>query len=444
MPLRQEGGGRGLRVLVTAATAGLPTERLPAGGGAAVIEALVPALAARPDLAVTLLRPTGGPRRETEEDGAAVVELPVPCLADRPEEARLHLGERAYARFALEWEEALGAELAGVDPAGTVVLSNDVSEGPPFAELARRGFAQVVLYHVVVGEFFARQYLRGVPATVPARVHRGLRRLGLRTPRIARLVWEKEAEAAAHAHAVVPSRDLAASLARLYPASGVAARTHVVPWGVLGAPDPARRERRDEVLEALGLPADRFLVTTLSRLSREKRVELLLEGLRRLERRRPEVAERIALCVAGAPAYMGGAAYARRLAGRAARLRRVAVALPGYVGGDARWDLLAAADLFASTSRYEAFGLSIAQALASGAPVLAAGHEGARAILGPGLGRVLPARPSAWARALEEAVLAPLPRTAPAEWGRAHPFEEAASRLARLLRAAAWGPVPAT
>jgi len=107
---------------------------------------------------------------------------------------------------------------------------------------------------------------------------------------------------------------------------------------------------------------------TLSRLSPEKQVERVLDALRRIERDDPARAGKLALIVAGAPAYMGGDRYDEQLRRQAAQLDRVQVRFSGYVAGEAKWALFAAADLFCSPPHYEAYGLTIAQALASGAP----------------------------------------------------------------------------
>ena len=448
------------KVYVTTATGGLATRSAPVGGGVAVLEALVPYLAARPDLEVVLVRPGAVDRCELRMEAVGAVteiELAVPALAGGDPAVLLELDERAYARFALDFERALGRFFAARAPrAGeaALVLANDVSEGPPFAELAALGFAQVVLYHVVVGEFFARQYLplggRPGVARAAAGLWRAAERSGLArfAPELARLVWTKEAAAARHAHAVVPSPASARALAELYPASGVAARTAVVPWGVLAGPaaergpDPARRARRAETLRTLGVDPGRFVLTALSRLSREKRLELALAALARLERADPACARRLALTIAGAPAYMGGEACARELERRARRLELVDVHFLGYVVGERKWDLLAASDLFLSTSSYEAYGLGIAQALASGTPAVATAHAGAEAIFagsdGAAPGWIV--RPSA--RSLGAAIQSAagadlaLARHAAAAWGATRGFEHAARAVAEVVERA--------
>lgn len=422
------------RIYVTTATGALSTASSPVGGGVAVLEALAPHLAAAGE--VTVLRP-GASGATRSRDGVTWVDLPLEMLHGQPSDAVLHFGERAYARFALAWEGALRDYFVDVDPRGAVVVANDISEGPPFAWLKSRGFGLVALYHVVVADFFARQYLAGrVRGWLSAAGAARLWRLGERTgltrlaPAIGRLVWAKEGESARWADAcIVPSQPLADALAICYPGSGVEARTRVVPWGVVGPADPGLRERRAATLRRYGVEPGRFVLLMLSRLSPEKRVERLIDALAVLERTSPELADRLALVVAGAAAYMGGEAYVARVQARARRLRRVSVRFPGYVGGEAKWELLAAADLFCSVSHYEAYGLTIAQALASGTPVVATGHQGARATVGAAadVGWVVEEEPEAIAAAIVRAASMDLGghRSRAAAWGRAHPFEAA-------------------
>lgn len=431
------------RLYITSATGALSAADAPVGGGVAVLEALLPHLE-QAGVDYTVLTPGAA---DGAHDGAMGrgYALGVPTLRDAPPDRLLRLGEREYARFALEWEAALARFFAGVSPEGAVVLANDVSEGPPFAALARRGFRQIVIFHVVVAEFFARRYLGGLPigAADTASLWRVAERIGAArfAPQIARLVWEKEGQAARHADAlVVPSAPLADSLAACYPQSGVAGWSQVIEWGVIGDPDPGRRERRAETLAAIGADRNRFQLLTLSRISPEKRLELLLDALAIIERESPATARRLELTIAGAPAYMGGDAYFERLRGRARGLREIPVHFPGYISGALKWDLLAGADLFCSPSLYEAYGLTIAQALASGAPVLAAAHEGAWAMMARELGWVVRGRAVEFAGIIRRATAAQetgelaAMRAAAAEWGAAHNFADAASRIVALVR----------
>ncbi len=73
----------------------------------------------------------------------------------------MRFDERAYAAFSLAFERAATEEIMRHDPASTVVLSNDVSEGPDFAALARRGFRVFTIYHVDVVAYVAEIYGRG-------------------------------------------------------------------------------------------------------------------------------------------------------------------------------------------------------------------------------------------------------------------------------------------
>ncbi len=49
----------------------------------------------------------------------------------------VHFSEREYAKFSREFERISTLEILKHDPKKTVVLANDVSEGPDFAGAAR-------------------------------------------------------------------------------------------------------------------------------------------------------------------------------------------------------------------------------------------------------------------------------------------------------------------
>ncbi len=433
--------------MLCSATGALATDAAPVGGGVAVLEALVPYLI-ESDFDVTLLTPG----REESLDGIRQT-LPVATLADADPARILELDARGYARFALEWKSALSRYFADIDPQDTVVLANDTSEGPPFEQLHRNGFRQMALLHVVVSEFVARRYI-SQPTGIPIRgrhlsaLWRWTERQGWtqRAPDIARLIWSTEGELARYVDApIAPSAPVARSLADCYPDSGVAQRTEIVPWGVIGEADPALRELRRETLRAVGADANRFTLLTLSRISPEKRIELAIDALRVIERQSPSTAERLQLIVAGSPAYMGGATYKRRLQRRAESLRRSEVRFPGYVSGELKWRLFAAADAFLSPSFYEAYGLTIAQSLASGTPVIAAPHAGARATVDERHGWTVEPTAEAFAAAIRRALHADETRQivekreAAARWGAERPFRVAAQRLIAIAHTLADG-----
>ena len=440
------------RIYLCSATGALATDVAPVGGGVAVLEALIPQLE-QTEFEVTLLTPG---RRD--ERGGIRQTLAVPTLASADPERILRLNARQYARFALEWETALDRYFAEVEPNGAVVLANDTSEGPPFAALHRRGFRQIALLHVIVADFFSRRYL-SQPSGIPfqpqhlASLWRFAERRGLarHAPDIARLVWAKESELARHVDApIVPSAPLARTLADCYPETGVERRTQVIPWGVVGPAEPERRQQRRATLRELGADVNRFTLLTLSRISPEKRIELVLDALALIERESPVTAAQIQLIVAGAPAYMGGHAYSRRLQRHARRLRAIPVHFAGYVADEAKWNLFAAADAFLSPSWYEAYGLTIAQALGSGTPVIAAPHAGAHATIEADCGWIAEASPRAFAAAIRRAFHAHETRqldrfrNAAAAWATHQPFTDAAERIIAIARTLSTGSTGAT
>ena len=438
------------RIYLCSATGALTTDVAPVGGGVAVLEALIPHLE-HSDFDVTLLTPGATDAR----DGIRQ-QLPLPTLERGEPDRILRLNARRYATFALEWEAALADYFADIDPSDAVVVANDTSEGPPFAQLHANGFRQIALLHVIVSEFFSRRYVSqptGLPIRGPhlSALWRLAERRGLtkHAPDIARLVWAKERDLARHVDApIAPSAPVARSLADCYPGSGVARRTQIVPWGVIGQPDPVLREQRRQTLREIDADPNRFTLLTLSRLSPEKRIELVIEALKLIERQSPSTAERIQLVVAGAPAYMGGVSYERRLHQEASQLRRAEVHFSGYIGGEQKWRLFAAADAFCSPSYYEAYGLTIAQALASGVPVIAAPHAGARATVDDRHGWIVEPTPRAFAAAIRRALHADETREilrrreSAAEWGRERPFEVAANRIIGIARRLALGEPP--
>ena len=72
----------------------------------------------------------------------------------------VHLNERDYARFSREFERFSTEEILKHDPKDTVVLANDVSEGPNFAAL--RDYRIFTIYHVDVVAYVADIYFRGL------------------------------------------------------------------------------------------------------------------------------------------------------------------------------------------------------------------------------------------------------------------------------------------
>ncbi len=438
------------RTFLCSATGALTTDAAPVGGGVAVLEALIPHLETA-GFDLTILTPNRDDKLTGNRQS-----LRVPTLANAEPDRILKLNARSYATFALEWESALERYFSDIDPRDAVVIANDTPEGPPFAALHANGFRQMGLLHVIVSEFFSRRYISqptGIPiggqhlsALWRLAEARGLTRYA---PDIARLVWPKEGDLARFVDApIAPSAPVARSLANCYPGTGVAARTQIVPWGVVGNADPTLREHRRDTLRRIGADPNRFTLLTLSRISPEKRIHLAIDALKLIEAQSPTTAERIQLVIAGAPAYMGGWSYDRKLRRASLQLKRAEIHFAGYVSGDDKWRLFAAADTFLSPSYYEAYGLTIAQALASGAPVIAAPHAGARATVDERHGWFAEPNPASFAAAIRRALHADETRDIPrlrenaTRWGSERPFTVAAERLTRIARRLAVGERP--
>ncbi len=184
---------------------------------------------------------------------------------------------------------------------------------------------------------------------------------------------------------VVPTPAVAEHLREL----GVEARIEVVPTGIdvehFGA------GRRDEgVRRRMGARRGDCLALFVSRLAREKNVDLLLRAV--------SVANdpSIALAIVGdgpERADLEQLAVELRIADR--------VAFLGAVSRDELPDLYASADAFVFPSTTETQGLVLAEALAAGSNVIAADVQSNRDVLGDAA-QIVPAEVTAFARALRE------------------------------------------
>lgn len=165
--------------------------------------------------------------------------------------------------------------------------------------------------------------------------------------------------------------------------------THVVPLPVVPAgPGDGARFR---AASGFG-PADR-LVLFLGRLDPKKGIEHLLRAHATLD---PGVT--LLLAGSGEPAYE---AHLRGLAdelGVASSVRWL-----GFVGGEAKCDLLDAADVFALASEFENFGIAVVEAMHAGVPLLLSSRVYiAGSVRGCAGARVVEPRAEAVARGLRE------------------------------------------
>jgi len=341
-------------------------------------------------------------------------------------------GERAYARFCREFERASTAEILRHDPADVVVLANDVSEGPDFAQLGARGYRVFTIYHVDVVAYVSAIYGRGWLA--PETTVRWYRRMRGLMPDVAGLIWDKQEASVHHSRGlIVPSAGMRDVLMRCYPECPPE-KIHVLPWGnwnpdELADAEPLRRE--------FGVPQNARVLLTLSRISPEKGQDLLLEALLEWESRDDFPQRPLWLFVCGDAAFMQGQRFLEKLRSLAARLRRTRVIFPGYVTGVRKRAFFALADLYVFPSRHESYGLTLLEALAAGLPSVCVDTIGARSVMREEFGALVPS--SGLRAAIASLLLDDRRRkrmsTAAREFARKERFSDRAADLARLIGA---------
>ena len=403
-----------VKVLFTAAHGGFRAERVPLGGGAAVCEQL---------------------REEWERTGPFELEMITPAIlgAGAPRGRDLtRFSETEYAAFCHAFERAATARILSEDPARTVVLANDVSEGPDFAALAARGFAIYTIYHVDVVDYVASIYARGWVR--PETLIRWYGRLRGVSPRILRLIFDKQRASVEHSRGlIVPSQRMRATLARCYPGSAEG-KTHVIPWGTW-ARDDAPLSAAAALRAEFAIPENARVLLTLSRISPEKGQDLLLEALAAWERRGDLPAQPLWLFVCGEAAFMQGERFLARLRKLAAQLQGIQVRFPGYVTGERKRAFFQLADLYVFPSRHESYGLTLLEALHAGLPAVCLDHHGAREVMREEFGILT--RPAGLADAIRALLQDDARRATMAEAARAfartQPFAAAAARIAALL-----------
>ncbi len=422
-------------IVFAAAHLGYDTGQVPIGGGAQVGIHLLRRWAVTQPCPITVLG--SGP------------EAPVPGIAYRPIpwEVRGHTGPitdlsvSGYARFCRQFEGGVTAHLARlaheVEPRAVCVLHNDIAEAGDFARIRKLGFRQAAIFHVDVVDYVARIYLRGrIAAPTLARVLRAVDRPGVRrlVPDVVQLALAKQEACARHCDLlIVPSAEMAVILRRSYPW-----RTErdvlVLPWGTIADPAPPGVAEVVEEIRAQYRLDDRPVVVALSRISPEKGQDLLLQALARWER---EGGDDLVVFICGAPAYMHGGSYMRRLRRLARKLREVEVHFPGYVTGVRKHAFFDVADLYVFPSRHESYGLTLMEALAAGLPVLTTAHRSAPDLVHPEFGRVVAPEPRALCQGLVELLSRreelPAMGAAARRFARLHPFDAAADALAAAL-----------
>lgn len=380
------------RLVFVGSHIGYPMERTPLGGGAMVGLQLVRHW--RPDAGWSLTVLGSGP--EVPAPGVEYVRL-----AGR-EDGLVDLGELDYARFCREFEEQttdwLLERSGSFPPMDTVVVVNDISEGPTLARLSANGYKVVSIWHVDVVDYFNKLYLRRFIAPENlTRLHERLRGVGADwvLPDVLNLVFDKQRETVVHsARMVMPSKAMADTIVRCYGdligEEELRRRILVVPWGVWAEnATEADLNRAEDLRDYNEIGPDTFVLMTLSRISPEKGVHLLLEALRLMELNGSLDGKDVRLFLCGEPAFMQGQAYMRKVKQAAAKLKKVKVVFPGYLDAASKRAYFKLANLFVSPSVHESYGLNVVEAMHAGLPVLASDHYGVRDTLPPDAGRLV-------------------------------------------------------
>ncbi len=148
------------------------------------------------------------------------------------------------------------------------------------------------------------------------------------------------------------------------PRVGLAPAAMPVVYNGIQVPQPCSPPRICELRNGWGVGAATRVIGSVGRLDHQKGYDLLLKSLPALARHVPS-GERWALVI------LGEGPERQRLEGLAAPApANLQVVLPGFRADAA--DCIGAFDLFVMPSRYEGFGLTLAEAMAHGIPALAA------------------------------------------------------------------------
>lgn len=138
-----------------------------------------------------------------------------------------------------------------------------------------------------------------------------------------------------------------------------------------------------DVKSMWGLRPERPVVVSIGRFHPVKNLDLLLDATKGLG---------VTLVLAGDAEN----SYGRQIRARVERERRSDVVLVGYVEGDAKAALLQQAQVFASASHVESYGLAIVEALAAGCGVLCTEGAPWQEVVAAGAGLRVPATPEAF------------------------------------------------
>jgi glycosyltransferase involved in cell wall biosynthesis len=354
---------------------------------------------------------------------------------------------KQYVDFYFAFEAAITQEILRYDPHHTVVLSNDMSDGPSFPLLAERGYPVYCIYHMNMVHYFTSAFLHGLirPETA-ASIYRAIDHSRFRRvlPRPLELIFLKQEQSLIYSRGIiVPSEGMKRLLVRMYPDVS-ANKIHVFPWG-------SRPDDWDETLVADRAAALRqkyaiepgtAVLVMLSRISPEKGQDRLLKALEIWERSPDFPPEGLCVLLCGVAGYAQAEAYEKSLMKHAQRLKKSRVVFTGYVHGLEKQAHFRLGDLYVFPSRQESYGLTLMEAFRAQLPAVATFTDGTEQLVRKEFGELLPpAAERQVPRLLKEAIqrlladrsrLKNMGRNA-REFALAHPFSDTASRLARLM-----------
>lgn len=379
-------------MVFTAAHLGFPMDRTPLGGGAMVGLQLMRHWAAQAG-GTRVVGLGAGP--EAPEGGLEYHRLPE---GDGATDRLVSLSEMQYAGFCRRFERSTTdwvlARKAELPPERTAVLVNDISEGPDLRRLTDAGYPVLSIWHVDVVDYFNKLYMRGLLSPERAAgLYEAVRKrfVARLVPDVLRLVFEKQRETVRLCRRLIfPSSGMADVVRRCYGEAAYEKRL-VVPWGTWEqgwTRDASHKAKAEEEAQALraeyGVADETVTILTVSRISPEKGLHLLVEAVEKLEKRKN--LPPLCLIIGGEPAFMQGRSYFEKVKRAASRLKKTQVVFPGYLSAQKKRAYYELADLFVSPSVHDSYGLNIVEAMAAGLPVLASNHYGVRDILKPAFG----------------------------------------------------------
>ena len=347
----------------------------------------------------------------------------------------VRFGERQYAEFCFAFEEAVTQEVLRHDPANTIVLSNDISEGPSFQRLHAAGFSIYTIYHVDVVAYVAAIYARSLLR--PETMVRWYDRLERFMPRLPGLIFRKQRESVEYSRGVIlPSAGMREVLQRCYPALP-AERIHVLPWGSEATTfDQAPLQVAEANLRSeFEIPEDALVLLTLSRISPEKGQDALIKALLEWERQGDIPQRPLYLFVCGDAAFMMGRRYFEKLRALASGLKRIHVIFAGYVTGLRKYAFFELADVYVFPSKHESYGLTLLEAMRAGLPSVCLDHHGAREVMREEFGEIVTSHEllPALQRLLADEGLRKRKGAAARAYAETQNFSNTAARLADLL-----------